>query len=59
MLLHHASFRHSCSIWVNNCIGHGNYRAFLLMCVYLAAACLHALGLLLRMDAHVVEVRAA
>ena len=36
--------------------GHGNYRAFLLMCIYLAAACLHALALVLKMDAHLVSV---
>jgi len=41
---------------VNNCIGHGNYRAFLLMCLYLTLACLHALGLLLLMDTHLVQV---
>lgn len=36
--------------------GHGNYRAFLLMCIFLAAACLHALALVLKMDAHLVSV---
>jgi hypothetical protein len=44
---------------VNNCIGHGNYRAFLLMCAYLAAACLHALGLLLQLDAHLAQAGGA
>jgi palmitoyltransferase len=42
-------------VWVNNCIGHGNYRAFALMTFYLTAACLHALLLLLSMDAHLVQ----
>ena len=42
--------------WVNNCIGSGNYRAFLQMCFYLNAACLHAASLLLAMDAHLVTV---
>ncbi|KAL4459089.1 hypothetical protein ABPG75_013954 [Micractinium tetrahymenae] len=46
---------HHCT-WTNNCIGHGNYRAFLLMCLHLAAACLHALGLLLSMDARLVQI---
>ncbi|KAI7835787.1 hypothetical protein COHA_010307 [Chlorella ohadii] len=42
--------------WTNNCVGHGNYRAFLLMCIYLTAACLHALALILRMNAHLVSL---
>ena len=45
--------------WTNNCVGHGNYRAFLLMCIYMAAACLHALVLILQMNAYLVSVRAA
>ncbi|PRW56844.1 putative S-acyltransferase 16 [Chlorella sorokiniana] len=46
---------HHCA-WTNNCVGHGNYRAFMLMCIYLAAACLHALSLILRMNAHLVSL---
>jgi hypothetical protein len=45
-------------VWVNSCIGQGNYRAFLLMCAYLAAASLHALALLLGMDAYLAQVQA-
>lgn len=41
---------------VNNCVGHGNLAAFMRMCVYLAAACLHATLLLLSMDAFLVQV---
>lgn len=57
----HGPHPHSLSnqqAWTNNCVGHGNYRAFLLMCIYLAAACLHALALVLQMNAYLVSVRA-
>lgn len=41
---------HHCA-FASNCVGHGNVRAFLCMCVYLAGAALHAAALLLSFDA--------
>jgi palmitoyltransferase len=46
---------HHC-VWVNGCIGHGNYRAFLLLLLYLTAAATHALCLLLALDAALVAL---
>ncbi len=48
-------FDHHCK-WTNNCVGQGNYRAFMLMCVYLTVATLHALGLFLSLDASLAAV---
>lgn len=44
------------AVWVNGCIGHRNYRAFLLMLVHLTAAALHALCLLLTLDTALVQL---
>lgn len=45
-----------CSKWINSCVGWGNYRAFLQLCVYLTAAAVYSLLLLLSMDARLVSM---
>lgn len=47
-------FDHHC-VWINGCVGHGNYRAFLCMCMYLTMAAVHALGLFLALDARLIQ----
>lgn len=44
------------SLWINGCIGHGNYRCFLHMCCYLTAASLYAVGLLLSFNTRLLQL---
>ena len=37
-------------MWINNCVGHGNYRAFFQMAFYLAVASSHAAALFLMLN---------
>mmetsp|Transcript_19112 Transcript_19112/g.32819 ORF Transcript_19112/g.32819 Transcript_19112/m.32819 type:complete len:343 (+) Transcript_19112:208-1236(+) len=45
---------HHCP-WTNNCIGHGNYRAFLLCLLYVGAALVHTVGLIVAHVLHTLE----
>jgi hypothetical protein len=43
--------------WTNSCIGHRNYKAYLLLLVYGNAALWHALGLLVAHGLHLANSR--
>ncbi|PNH00566.1 hypothetical protein TSOC_013607 [Tetrabaena socialis] len=45
---------HHCP-WTNNCIGHGNYRAFFLFLIYVNAALIHVVGLLAAHTLHILQ----
>lgn len=48
------SMDHHCP-WTGNCVGHANYRAFLLLLIYAVVALWHATGLLLSHAAHALR----
>lgn len=43
-------------MWINNCVGHGNYRAFFQMAFYLTTAVAHATALLLALNTSIAQL---